>query len=72
MLAQKHRDHEFGRRVQDRVLLARDEQDNELWHLLIMEEFLDKSGYKRHWFLDRLFPQLLSFAYYQLSWLSWD
>jgi ubiquinol oxidase len=66
---QNHRDHEFDRKIQDRVVLARDEQDNELWHLLIMEEFLDKQSYKRRWFLDRVFPQLLSFLYYQLSWL---
>lgn len=66
---QNHRDHAFDRQIQDRVVLARDEQDNEFWHLLIMEEFLDAAGYKRRWFLDRLFPQLLSFLYYQLSWL---
>lgn len=66
---QNHRDHAFDREVQDRIVLARDEQDNEFWHLLIMEEFLDQTGYERRWFLDKIFPQLLSFAYYQLSWL---
>lgn len=66
---QTHRDHRFGRKIQDRVHLARDEQDNEYWHLLIMEEFLEANGYKRRRFLDRLFPQMLSFLYYQLSWL---
>ena len=66
---QNHRDHEFDRKIQDRVLLARDEQDNEFWHLLIMEEFLEASGYRRRWFFDRIFPQLLSVLYYQLSWL---
>ena len=66
---QNHRDHAFDRKIQDRVLLARDEQDNEFWHLLIMEEFCEKAGYKRRWFLDRVFPQILSFLYYQLSWL---
>jgi len=66
---QNHQKHEFGRRVQDRIVLARDEQDNEFWHLLIMEELLEASGYKRRRFLDRIFPQILSFIYYQLSWL---
>lgn len=56
------------RKIQDRIVLARDEQDNEFWHLLIMEEFLEASGYKRRLFFDRLFPQLLS-VIYQLSWL---
>lgn len=66
---QNHRDHAFDRRIQDRVVLARAEQDNEFWHLLIMEEFLDRSGYEPHWFRDRVFPQLLSLVYYQLAWL---
>lgn len=66
---QNHKNHEFGRKIQDRVVLARDEQDNEFWHLLIMEEFLDKQNYKRRRFLDRVFPQLLSVIYYQLSWV---
>ena len=66
---QNQRDHRFSRKIQDRVHLARDEQDNEFWHLLIMQEFLEKQGYKRRWFLDRVFPQFLSFLYYQLSWL---
>lgn len=66
---QNHRDHHFDRLIQDRVTLARDEQDNEFWHLLIMEEFLEKANYKRRWVLDRIFPQLLAIVYYQLSWL---
>lgn len=66
---QNHHDHEFDRKIQDRVVLARDEQDNEFWHLLIMEEFLETNGYKRRWFFDRVFPQILSFLYYHLSWM---
>lgn len=66
---QTHRNHRFGRRIQERILLARDEQDNEFWHLLIMEEFLEAQGYKRRWFVDRVFPQILSVIYYQMSWL---
>jgi len=66
---QNHRDTDFDRKIQDRILLARDEQDNEFWHLLIMEEFLEREGYRRRWFLDRVFPQFLSCVYYHLSWL---
>jgi ubiquinol oxidase len=66
---QNHRDHEFDRKIQDRVLLARDEQDNEFWHLLIMEEFCERTGYRSRWFFDRVFPQVLSVIYYHLSWL---
>lgn len=66
---QNHRKHWFGRKIQDRVLLARDEQDNEFWHLMIMEEFCEAAEYKRRWFFDRVFPQLLSVIYYHLSWI---
>ncbi len=66
---QNHSDHEFDRKIQDRVMLARDEQDNEFWHLLIMEEFCEKAGYKSRWLLDRVFPQILSVIYYQMSWV---
>jgi ubiquinol oxidase len=57
----------FARRVFDRVRTARWEQDNEQWHLLIMEELTAENG--RSGFLrSRVIPQILAFAYYQLSW----
>lgn len=57
----------FARRVFDTVRLARWEQDNEQWHLLILEELTARE--KRQPFLRyRVFPQILAFAYYQLSW----
>ena len=57
----------FARRVFDRVRTARWEQDNEQWHLLILEELTrdaPRSGFVR----SRVVPQILAFAYYQLSW----
>jgi ubiquinol oxidase len=57
----------FARRVFNRVRTARWEQDNEQWHLLIMEELTagnGRSGFVR----SRVIPQILAFAYYQLSW----
>jgi ubiquinol oxidase len=57
----------FARRVFNRVRAARWEQDNEQWHLLIMEELT--AGDRRSGFLrSRVVPQILAFAYYQLSW----
>jgi hypothetical protein len=57
----------FARRVFDRVRIARWEQDNEQWHLLILEELT--SGKSRGGFLrSRVIPQVLAFSYYQLSW----
>jgi ubiquinol oxidase len=57
----------FARRIFDRVRTSRMEQDNEQWHLLILEE-LTASGPRRPWVRSRVVPQLLAFAYYQLSW----
>ena len=57
----------FARRVFDSVRTSRWEQDNEQWHLLILEE-LTAQGSRRPWFRTRVVPQLLAFAYYQLSW----
>ena len=57
----------FARRVFDRVRTARFEQDNEQWHLLILEELT--AGQARPWIRTRIVPQLLAFFYYQLSWL---
>jgi ubiquinol oxidase len=57
----------FARRVFDRVRIARWEQDNEQWHLLILEELT--SGKSRGGFVrSRVIPQVLAFSYYQLSW----
>jgi hypothetical protein len=57
----------FARRVFQRVRASRWEQDNEQWHLLILEELT--SGESRGWFRSRVVPQVLAFAYYQLSWV---
>lgn len=57
----------FARRVFDRVRTSRWEQDNEQWHLLILEE-LTALGPRRPWARTRVLPQVLAFAYYQLSW----
>jgi len=60
----------FARRVFDRVRVSRWEQDNEQWHLLILEELVsaDPPG---SWFKNRVIPQVLAFGYYQLSWLTY-
>jgi ubiquinol oxidase len=58
----------FARRVFDRVRVSRWEQDNEQWHLLILEE-LTRDTPRRSWVKARVIPQLLAFGYYQLSWI---
>ncbi len=60
----------FARRVFDRVRISRWEQDNEQWHLLILEELVSgESG--GSWLKNRVIPQILAFGYYQLSWLTY-
>jgi ubiquinol oxidase len=58
----------FARRVFDRVRVSRWEQDNEQWHLLILEE-LTRNEPRRSWVKTRVIPQILAFGYYQLSWI---
>lgn len=62
---------DFARRVFDRVRINRWEQDNEQWHLLILEELIAGTPTRRRWFTSRLLPQMMAFAYYQLSWLTY-
>src|SRR5688572_5288073 len=61
----------FARRVFDRVRVARFEQDNEQWHLLILEE-LTADAPRHPWVKGRLLPQVLAFGYYQLSWIMYS
>jgi len=58
---------DFARRVYDRARSARVEQDNEQWHLLILEELTRHE--RRRWLKGRIIPQLLAITYYQLSWI---
>jgi len=58
----------FARRVFNSVRTSRFEQDNEQWHLLILEE-LTANGERRSFLRSRVVPQVLAFAYYQLSWI---
>ena len=57
----------LARRIFDRVRTSRFEQDNEQWHLLILEDLT--AGEPRTFLRGTVVPQLLAFAYYQLSWL---
>jgi len=64
-----HSDPSFARGVHDRACAARAQQDNELMHLLMIEELLDRRGFDRKPIRGVVIPQLLAFCYYQLSWL---
>ncbi len=59
----------FARRVFDFVREARAAQDNEQWHLLVLEEQLARDGVRQSMLRDRLLPQLIALVYYHVSWL---
>ena len=65
----------FARRVFDRIRVNRWEQDNEQWHLLILNELLAAGRYTDEqqlgWVRRFVLPQLMAFAYYQLSWIMY-
>ena len=58
-----------ARRIYDRVHESRAQQDNEQWHLLLLEERIARQGIREGWLRFRVIPQVLAFGYYQLSWL---
>lgn len=65
------RETDFARRVFDKVRVSRFEQDNEQWHLLILEELVAKDGEQLGFVRHRVIPQIIAFAYYQLSWVMY-
>lgn len=59
----------FARRIFEFVKESRAQQDNEQWHLLILEEMVQKKGIPENFFLHRIAPQILAFFYYHVSWI---
>lgn len=64
-----HSDPIFAKDIHRTVVETREQTDNETWHLLMLEELLEKKG-KRHGVIRvRIIPQVLAWVYYHLSWL---
>ncbi len=59
----------MAKRIHDRIVEARGQQDNEQWHLLILQELILKEGISESRLKFFWLPQAIAFAYYQLSWL---
>lgn len=64
-----HQDTGMARRIHDRVAEARAQQDNEVFHLFIVEELLARSGQPQPRIKFFWLPQAIAFVYYQMSWL---
>ena len=59
----------LARRVFARIVESRADQDNEQWHLLILQDLVQRRGLKQSFLLHRLAPWLIAFFYYHVSWL---
>ena len=49
------------------IEMGRDLQDNEQWHLMLVEDIMRQKGSKQGWFRMCLMPRLLSFVYYYMT-----
>jgi ubiquinol oxidase len=68
-LTHTYRTPAFARRIFDFVEEARQQQDNEQWHLLIIEELLMRKGIRQGFIRFRLIPQVMALTFYYVSWL---
>ena len=59
----------MARRIHDRIAESRSAQDNEQWHLLIIDELIARRGIREGRLRYFWLPQLIAFVYYQISWL---
>jgi len=60
---------DFARRIFERVRESRVQQDNEQWHLLLLEELTDRAGVREGFVRYRVVPQMMAFVYYHIAWL---
>jgi hypothetical protein len=56
-------------RIFERIVQTRAEQDNEQWHLLILQDLAQRHALRQSLLLHRLAPWLIAFFYYHVSWL---
>ena len=59
----------LAQRVFGRIVESRAEQDNEQWHLLILQDLAQRRGLRQSFVMHRLAPWLIAFFYYHVSWL---
>jgi len=62
---------DFARRIHDRIRENREANDNEKWHLFILQELIQRQGAKEGYVKFWLIPQILAFTYYHIVWLMY-
>jgi ubiquinol oxidase len=70
-ITHKHSDPLFAKDIHENVVESRSQQDNEMWHLLILEELIQKRNTRLGFFKVRVLPQVLAYIYYHVSWLMY-
>ncbi|GAA2573901.1 alternative oxidase [Actinomadura fulvescens] len=68
-LSRHRRRSTVAKRVYERIEETREEQDNEQWHLLILQDLVQRDGHRQSFLLHRVAPWLVAFFYYHVSWL---
>ena len=68
-MTHKYGQPDFARRIFDFISESCRQQDNEQWHLLILEELTHRQGKREGFIRYRLLPQVAAFLYYHVSWL---
>lgn len=59
----------LARRIQMRVAEAREQQDNEQWHMLVLEELLARRGHRLGRLRYRLVPRLMAAPWQLATWI---
>jgi ubiquinol oxidase len=65
----RHHDSRAVTQAQDIIDWGREAQDNEFWHLEVINEKIKQDGVRLKWFRDRIIPPILAFKYIIFSWL---
>jgi ubiquinol oxidase len=53
----------------ERIRGFRAQQENEQWHLMVMNDLVEESGVHGNRFMHRFLPRLISFGYWHFCWL---
>jgi ubiquinol oxidase len=66
-ITRRHDHEQYARRIFERVKQSREEQENEQWHLLILQEWIARKGLPESKIKHKVIPRLLAFGYYVLT-----
>jgi len=70
-ITRRYRDTQLARRIHGRIREARDQQDNEQWHLLILSELVERSGVKTGALRFRFLPKVMAFTWWNICWVMY-